>query len=206
MKPILYSFRRCPYAIRARLAIAASAVEVELREVVLRDKPPEMLAISPKGTVPVLQLSSGEVFDESIDVMRWALHINDPFDWLCLTNDQKEQTLNLIKKNDGDFKKNLDLYKYASRHPENPPEYYRQSGEQFLKMLEPSLQKQKFLVKEAPSFVDYAIFPFIRQFAFVDMAWFEQSEYTALQAWLDYFLKSDLFSKVMHKHKPWKAS
>lgn len=141
-KPILYTFRRCPYAIRARLAIGVSGVEVELREVDLRDKPQAMLDCSPKGTVPVLQLADGSVIDESLDIMRWALAINDPMGWCNETS----EALALIAQNDSSFKQNLDRYKYADRHPEHSAEYYRGQAELFLLLLDTRLAEQKYLM------------------------------------------------------------
>ena len=196
--PILYTFRRCPYAIRARMAILYSGVTVEIREVVLRDKPRSMLEYSAKGTVPVLILSSGKVIDESWDVMNWALSQGDPEDW------KTSHDNNLIEENDSVFKQYLDQYKYADRHPEHPAEYYRDQCEEFLQKLERKLSDQNFLKGDRITDTDIAIFPFIRQFAFVDRAWFDQSSYPHIQEWLNYFLESDLFLNVMIKYSPWK--
>lgn len=196
--PILYSFRRCPYAIRARMAIHYSGVVVELREIVLRDKPTSMLEYSPKGTVPVLILPDGRVIDESRDVMDWALSISDPASW------GTEIKQDLIEENDLVFKKFLDQYKYADRFPEHPAEYYRDQCEAFLQRLENALIKTKFLISDQITKVDIAIFPFIRQFVFVDKTWFDQTRYEALKKWMDYFLSSDLFLNIMEKNKAWK--
>ena len=196
--PILYTFRRCPYAIRARMAILYSGVTVELREVVLRDKPRSMLEYSKKGTVPVLILSSGEVIDESWDVMNWALSQDDPDHWKTCSDNS------LVEENDSVFKQYLDQYKYADRHPEHPAEYYRDQCEEFLQKLERKLSVQNFLKGDRITDIDIAIFPFIRQFAFVDKAWFDQSPYPHTQEWLNYFLESDLFLNVMIKYSPWK--
>ncbi len=196
--PILYTFRRCPYAIRARMAILYSGVTVGLREVVLRDKPLSMLEYSAKGTVPVLVLSSGEVIDESWDVMNWALSQDDPDHWKTCSDNS------LVEENDSVFKQRLDQYKYADRHPEHSAEYYRDQCEIFLQKLESSLVNQTFLMGDQITDVDIAIFPFIRQFAFVDKTWFDQSPYPQLQKWLAYFLVSDLFLKAMIKYPPWK--
>lgn len=197
--PILYSFRRCPYAMRARLAIAASGMRVELREILLRDKPASMLEASPKGTVPVLILPDGKVIDESLDIMDWALSKSDPESWLA-TKDEE-----LITENDGDFKKNLDCYKYAQRHPE-PEEVYRARGEVFLQKLEEQLSQQAHLSGQAFSFTDAAIFPFIRQFAHVNKDWFNQSEYTHLRTWLNTNIASPLFTRIMEKFPVWKET
>lgn len=194
---ILYSFRRCPYAIRARLAVRVSGLVVALREVKLANKPEALLVCSPKGTVPVLRLSTGEVIDESLDIMRWALEQHDPEGWL------QGQGKWLIDINDGEFKSYLDHYKYADRFPEQSVDYYRQQAEGFIGMLEQQLHVTPFLSGERCGLADMAIFPFMRQFAFVDKAWFDQSEYTQLQAWLQGLLNGPLFLSVMDKYAPW---
>ncbi|MGY6275557.1 glutathione S-transferase [Methylomonas sp. MgM2] len=199
--PILYSFRRCPYAMRARLAIAAAGIAVELREVQLRSKPEAMLKASPKGTVPVLVLQDGRVIDESLDIMHWALAINDPRHWLHAAT----QAHILIAENDGEFKYHLDRYKYADRHPEHPAEYYRRQGEQFLTKLESRLEQQAFLCSPRFGLADAAIAPFIRQFAAVDSVWFESAPYPALRRWLHLFLDSALFGGIMHQYPQWQA-
>ena len=199
--PILYSFRRCPYAIRARLAIKVSGVQVELREVVLADKPKEMLACSSKGTVPVLQLVDGSVIDESLDIMLWALNQNDPDNWLA--HSSSLETSSLIEFNDTEFKQHLDHYKYADRFPEFTMETYRAKGEVFLQRLEAQLDQHSYLAGEKFSMLDIAIFPFIRQFAYVDKAWFDQNDYKNLQAWLEGLLESKLFNSVMRKYPKW---
>jgi len=193
-RPILYTFRRCPYAIRARMAIAYAGIEVEHREITLKNKPKAMLHASPKGTVPVLVLADDTVIDESLDIMRWALEQNDPHGWL-----NYNQPSSLIQENDGSFKQALDHYKYAVRFPEKPIEYYRAQGESFLQKLENMLNQHKYLSDAQPSLEDYAIFPFIRQFAFVDKPWFDVAPYPKLQAWLDVNVSSDLFAGVMQK-------
>jgi len=200
MKPVLYSFRRCPYAIRARLAIKISGIKVELREILLKDKPMEMLEASPKGTVPVLVLSNGQVIDESREIMMWALALNDPKNWL---NNVEASDL-LIDLNDNQFKPHLDHYKYADRFPENSKENYRKQAEQFLKLLEQRLTQNRYLISDKISLADMAIFPFIRQCAFVDKKWFNQTPYLKLQDWLDEMLASDLFHEVMEKYSCWK--
>ena len=199
--PVLYSFRRCPYAIRARLAIAFARQSVELREVVLRDKPQEMLAISPKATVPVLQLPDGTVLEESIDIMRWALRLNDPH--ALLADEPCQSTAEFVAENDDEFKHWLDRYKYADRHPEHPAEDYRARGEVFLQKLELRLHENRYLCGEHIRFADIALMPFVRQFALVDKAWFDQSPYTALQSWLDHWLNAGVFEHIMKKQPPW---
>lgn len=200
--PILYSFRRCPYAIRARMAIKASGIAVELREVVLAEKPDELLHISPKATVPVLELLDGQVIDESVDIMQWALQKNDPQNYL--STDINEVN-NLIGINDNDFKQYLDCYKYADRFPEHSYEYYREQCEEFLQLLEHRLSDSLYLITDEISLADIAIFPFIRQFAFVDKAWFDGSEYKKINEWLNKMLESEFFTKVMTKYPQWKA-
>ena len=196
--PILYSFRRCPYAIRARIAIHYANISVDLHEVDLKNKPAAMLAASPKGTVPVLIDTDGTVIDESLEIMHWALRQNDPDGWLEL---EKPAVANsLIDKNDGDFKSWLDKYKYHVGHPEHPPEYYRDHCEIFFALLEEKLTYNTHLLGEKMTIADNAIFPFIRQFAFVDKVWFDQTAYSNLRCWLNTFLHSERFLAVMKKH------
>lgn len=203
--PRLYSFRRCPYAIRSRLAIQASGVQVELREVLLRIKPPQMLDISSKGTVPVLQLSDGRIIDESRDIIDWALSRNDPHEWaLAAQPALRSQAERLIDRNDGDFKNLLDRYKYAVRFPEYPPEYYRDSALQVLAELDRQLNGG-YLLDGRETIADVALYPFVRQFALVDKPWFDQQPMPALQAWLEKFLAADSFARVMVKLPPWSA-
>lgn len=200
--PILYSFRRCPYAMRARLAIAIAQVMVELREIELRNKPESLLLASPKETVPVLQLSDGELIDESLDIMFWALQQHDPEHWQ--EQDGLKQAEQLIQWNDGEFKYYLDRYKYADRYPERSGLEYREQGELFLTELECRLNHNQYLCGDHFSLADAAILPFIRQFANVDAAWFETSPYPALKQWLNQFQSSRLFNTVMTKYLPWK--
>ena len=202
--PVLYSFRRCPYAMRARMAIFRSGIKVELREVVLREMPPSLLVCSPKGTVPVLVLPDGRVIDESRDIMAWALTDNDPERWLPDDRDGlREETDRLIDENDDSFKQNLDHYKYAERYPEHPASAYRAGAEAFLRQLEQRLEQRDWLVSEHMGVADVAIFPFVRQFAQVDRPWFDQAPYPRLHVWLDCFLDSALFLEVMKKYPQW---
>jgi glutathione S-transferase len=194
--PLLYTFRRCPYAIRARLAIAAAGVEVREHEVALREKPAAMLAISPKGTVPVLQLADGRTLEESLDIMRWALAINDPENWL---RGDVPEAHTLIETNDGAFKQALDRYKYANRFPEQPASAYRDTASTFLHTLNAQLSVSRFLCGDHATLADAAIFPFVRQFAAVNRGWFEASEFGKLIVWLREWEASALFAGVMRK-------
>ncbi|MBK5407807.1 glutathione S-transferase [Pseudomonas sp. TH34] len=192
---VLYSFRRCPYAMRARMALRYSGVAVHIIEVSLKAKPAEMLALSPKGTVPVLSVD-GRVIDESLAIMRWALAQNDPEGWL-LEDDGATQAL--IEENDQGFKYQLDRYKYAERYPEQPMEHYRAEGEVFLSKLEGLLAQREYLLAGHLSLADVALAPFVRQFAHVDREWFGRAPYPRLQNWLQRFLESPLFIAVMAK-------
>ncbi|CRM68888.1 glutaredoxin 2 [Pseudomonas sp. 37 R 15] len=192
---LLYSFRRCPYAMRARLALRYSGVPVEIIEVSLKAKPAQMLALSPKGTVPVLSLG-GRVIEESLEIMQWALAQHDPDDWL-LQGDPA--VLALIAENDQVFKHHLNRYKYAERYPEQPMEHYRAEGEVFLQKLEDLLAEREYLLAERMSLADAAVVPFVRQFAHVDREWFAGAPYPRLQVWLQRFLESPLFIAVMAK-------
>jgi glutathione S-transferase len=201
--PILYSFRRCPYAMRARLAIAVSGIQVELREILLKDKPQAMLNVSPKGTVPVLITADDSVIDESNDIMIWALQQSDPDHWLSDDAKQQQITAALISKNDQGFKHFLDRYKYADRFPENTELYYRQQAELTLSDLEQKLSLSPYLLSDRLTLADMALLPFIRQFAFVDKAWFDEAPYPKIQAWLDQFINTPLFDNMMVKLTPW---
>ena len=197
--PILYSFRRCPYAMRARMAIAYAKQTVTLREVILKTKPASLFTYSSKGTVPVLVLEDGKVIDESIDIMRWALKIHDPDGWLG----NIEEQVKLVNMNDQDFKARLDKYKYADRHPEHSEQCHREACYPFLDRLEGLLEKQDFLFSHQYSFADIAIFPFIRQFAHVNLAWFESSRWENLKHWLTQLKTSEFFTSVMTKYPAW---
>ena len=192
LQPILYSFRRCPYAMRARLAIADAGQSVALREVVLRDKPAEMLAVSPKGTVPVMVMPDGVVIEQSFEIMEWAYE-----------ESLDEKLLALVARNDGPFKQALDRYKYADRYPEFSQQHYREQGEEFLAELEGLLSPN--LSGADMGFVDYAIVPFVRQFAGVDEDWFASAPYPRVRDWLTRFVNSELFETVMGKYPQWLA-
>lgn len=206
MLPVLYSFRRCPYAMRARLAIQYSGIPVELREIVLRNKPAQLLQASPKGTVPVLILPDGQVIEQSRDIMLWALNQSDPDNWFCRQNpaDQSVQSA-LIDHNDQIFKKHLDQYKYPERYPAHSQSHYQQLGGHFLQDLEQRLQQTAFLMNEQISMADMALFPFIRQFAAVDPLWFNDAPWPKLKQWLDFFCTSSAYQCVMQKFKPWQT-
>ncbi|KQM23953.1 MULTISPECIES: glutathione S-transferase [unclassified Sphingomonas] len=194
--PVLYSFRRCPYAMRARLALAVSGVRHELREVRLSAKPDAMLAISPKGTVPVLQTADGAVIDQSLAIMRWALSRRDPDDWLARDDPA------LIASNDGSFKHHLDRYKYPDRHGSNAAEH-RHCGLLFLQELDARLASTGQLAGIGMGIADAAILPFVRQFAAVDREWFDTQPLPHLHAWLAAHLASDLFRQIMYRAAPW---
>jgi len=197
--PILYSFRRCPYAMRARMAIKVSGASVRLREVLLRDKPEEMIAASPKGTVPVLIVGE-DVIDESLAVMDWALKQNDPEGWLG--GDSAE----LIAACDGDFKHHLDRYKYATRYEDADPETHRAEGAKFLAALAAQLRRRPFLSGDKRTRADIAIFPFVRQFRIADEAWFDENAPETVRVWLKGLMASNLFASVMKKYSQWKET
>ena len=215
----LYSFRRCPYAMRARLGLLFAGLQVELREIVLKYKPAQMLAISPKGTVPVLQLFDGSVdsaididsamdsgvdspvIEESREIMVWALEQQDPQELLDAKVLPKANAL--IEQNDNEFKHWLDRYKYADRHLEMTQTEYRQRGEVFLQVLEELLTKNSFLLGDNATIADIGIMPFVRQFAHVDRDVFYNLPYPNLQLWLQHWLEHPLFLQAMTKFQPW---
>ena len=194
---ILYSFRRCPWAMRARLALRYAQCPVEVREVSLKAKPPELLALSPKGTVPVLSADE-QVLDESLDIMRWALARHDPQDWLLRADPEAAQVADaLIARNDRDFKVQVNLYKYAERYPEHSREYYRAQAEVWLAELDERLAQRAYLFADHPSLADAALLPLMRQFAGVEPDWFASAPYPHLRGWLQGWLESALFKAVM---------
>jgi len=199
--PILYSFRRCPFAMRARMAILSAGERCELREVLLRDKPAKMTEASAKGTVPVLVLPDGEVLEESLDVMHWALKRNDPDNLLAA---QDERLLSLI---DGDFKYHLDRYKYATRYENCDPLQHRLAAAAILRDVEGQLGEKNWLFGDKPSFTDLAILPFVRQYRIAGEKWFdEEMSLPAVCAWLNRFLTADFFTAVMAKNAPWQET
>ncbi|WP_380054978.1 glutathione S-transferase [Falsihalocynthiibacter sp. SS001] len=200
MTNILYSFRRCPYAMRARLALASANIPCELREILLRDKPQEMLDASPKGTVPVMITPNG-VVDESLDIMLWALEQNDPEDWLA----GKSDALDLINECDGQFKTALDRYKYSTRYEGADRETEREKASVFLRKLNDRLADTPYLLGEQATLADMGTITFVRQFANVDRAWFDGESWPHLLRWLEAFLDSSRFAHIMVKHPVWKS-
>ena len=209
---LLYSFRRCPYAMRARMALAYSNVEVQIQDILLKDKPQSMLKASPKGTVPVLIIKNKStteqsardytVIDESIEIMLWALSKADPENWYFgLTDEQQRMITQLVEEFDNDFKPLLDKYKYAARFPESSESQYRDKALTYLEKLNLLLEDSQCLISEQLSLADIAIFPFIRQFAFVNKQWFDAAPYPTLQQWLKRHIESDLFLAIMEKPK-----
>ena len=194
--PVLYTFRRCPYAIRARMALSYSKIKVELKEILLSNRPSELYAISIKGTVPVLCINNTTVIDESLDIMKWALMQNDSNSWISY---KKRTQFDIIEENDNEFKYWLDRYKYFDRFPENNRDYYKaKCGEHLLK-LNQLIECNKYLLTNKLLFVDVAIFPFIRQCANVDIFWFKNN-YSQLDNWLNNIIESKLFVSVMDKY------
>lgn len=196
--PILYSFRRCPYAMRARMALWLAGLAVELREVKLAAKPPQLIEASSKATVPVLVLSDGTVIDESLAIMRWALAQNDPEGWLA------GDDAALIAANDGAFKHHLDRAKYPARYEPDGIDH-RAEGVALLKPLETRFERAPNLCGPARSLTDIALFPFIRQFAAIEPEWFADQPLPRLKGWLERHIASDLFASVMPKFAPWEA-
>ena len=209
LRPILYSFRRCPYAIRARLALAAAGlrpgVNLELREVHLQAKPPELLEASAKGTVPVLVLPDGRVLDESLGIMHWALARSDPHRWLGGWGPAQVAAMEaLITANDGPFKHHLDRFKYPDRYPGEAFEAHRQAGLAILHSWSPRLEPGGWLLGRRPSLADWALLPFVRQFRLVDPAGFDaEPQIEALQAWLGRFLAGPELAAALEE--PWAA-
>jgi len=202
--PVLYSFRRCPYAMRARLALAVSGMACELREVVLKAKPAELLAASPKASVPVLVLANGEVIDQSLDIMRWALEHSDPGQWLPKTP-QAAQVLAIIEDCEQTFKPHLDRYKYPGRYAGADPLFHRTAAAAWLSGLEPQLAGTGWLFGAQAGLADMAIAPFVRQFAQTDTDWFESQDWPGLRNWLNTIVSCALFDSVMHKYPPWQS-
>ena len=197
MLPILYTFRRCPYAIRARMTLSYAGICTKQYEVDLKNKPSELITISPKATVPVLVLENGQVIDQSLDIIKWALGQSDPEGWM--TKELEKKCDELIYLNDHHFKPILDNYKYPQKADIKDLGYYRAQAKNYLEQLNTLLMQHKYLLANHITFADVAIFPFIRQFYKVDESWFAESDYTFLTIWLNYFLNSELFLGVMTK-------
>ncbi len=200
-RPILYNFRRCPYAMRARLAIASSGIEVELREILLRDKAPEFLEASPSATVPCLVTQSSAI-DESRDIMIWALSKNDPEGWL----DMPEQGHDIIDMIEGPFKTALDRYKYSSRYQDADKANERTTASSFLQDLNTRLSSNSYLFGSNATLADMATLPFVRQFANTDRQWFDAQDWPHLAAWLQAFLDSTRFKSIMQKYRVWQLN
>ncbi|NRA88252.1 MAG: glutathione S-transferase [Rhizobiales bacterium] len=206
--PILYSFRRCPYAMRARIGILDAGIKVELREIVLRNKPAHMLEISPKGTVPVLLLPNGTVIDESLDIMLWALNQNDPN---ALLSGDLNAMLKLIQQTNGSkdshFKFHLDRYKYSTRYEDKDAIALglesRTTALEFIQQLEDRLSNTKFLMGNAQTLADMSIAPFIRQFANTNRQWWDEQPYPKVQNWLNNFIDSTTFKTIFSKYIVW---
>lgn len=203
--PILYSFRRCPYAMRARMAIFLSGQKCELREVLLTDKPEHMVKISPKATVPVLELYDGQVIDESIDIMKWALGENDPHEVLKLYNANINNSNYIIDIIDNKFVEHLNKYKYPDRYENIDPIEHRKICLNVLEEIDRQINKAKYLYGDRLSFLDIAIFPLIRQFRIADQRWFDDKMHLInIKNWLYQLLESNVFLSVMSKIEPWK--
>ena len=205
MLPILYSLQHCPYAMRARLGLVMAQQQVMLRAVTTKNKPDEMLAASPKGTIPVLILPDAKIIDESLDIMLWALQQNDPEDLLHKDNPcDLPAMIDLIKRNDQEFKPQLEIYKKAKRfHQKNEIEE-RQKCEVFITELEQRLTtKGAYFIGQKPGLIDYALLPFVRQFSRVNRPWFVQSQYPNLRAWLEGHVQSRNYAKAMAKYPLW---
>ena len=200
--PVLYSFRRCPYAMRARLVLLSCGIRCEIREIALSQKPESMLAVSPKGTVPVLVLKD-QVLEQSLDIVHWALQQNDPASWSTTSSPQHADAMALVQQCDGEFKQHLDRYKYPNRYDLPDGLAHRQGGSEFLQLLNDRLSKTEGLMGAQWCWVDAAIAPFVRQFARTDRAWFDAQSWVPLQKWLTHFENSDAFAVVMHKYKVW---
>lgn len=197
-KPLLYTYRRCPYAMRARMALLLAGIEFDAHEVSLRDKPAEMLAISPKGSVPVILLPSGQVLEQSWDIMRWALNKDATKGWWDAAQTPENQEW--LARNDGEFKHHLDRYKYPERYNETDRDDHRENAlASFLRPLNSRLQQSRYLGGDEPCATDIALFPFVRQFAAVEPVWFESMELPALIAWLSSWLSSPMFAHCMQK-------
>jgi glutathione S-transferase len=202
--PILYSLQHCPFAMRARMALLMAKQDVILRAVITKNKPAEMLEISPKGTVPILLLPDCTVIDESLNIMNWALQQSDPSD--LLYKNQPElycEMLNIISNCDTDFRINLSAYKHSKRYHLEDESERRSECEIFITQLESRLQSSDFFFGDKLSMADLAILPNIRQFVNVDRKWFRLANYPCLTKWLASIMQSLLFNKTMRKYPLW---
>jgi glutathione S-transferase len=202
--PVLYSYHRCPYCMRAHMALFNSGIKVELREVDINNMPEEAASISPKATVPILVFNDGTFIDESWDIVKWALAQNDPDNWLGKDNAYLLDAEMLVETNDFSFKEDLDHYKDSDHYPQQRDQDYRQACEEFLLELEDMLSDSQYLLSDAMSLADIGVFPFILQFSQVDKEWFVQSPYPRVQHWLNRIIGSSLFQHIFQKHKIWR--
>lgn len=201
--PILYSFNRCPHCLRAHMALKYAELKIVLREVDLDNLPEEALAVSLHATVPSLVMSDDEYFDESWDIVKWAVQKNDPDKWLGEDDEFLQDAEMLVETNDYSFKEDLEQYKDSDSHPEHPMEYYRERGEEFLEELNEMLEENTFLLASDITIADIAVFPLVREFAMVDKAWFDKAPYPKLQNWLACILSTRWFKEAMKEHKVW---
>jgi len=211
--PILYSLRNCPFAMRARIAIFKTKQSIQLRDVVLSNKPQAMLIVSPKATVPVLIINHAdnnkkiEVIDESLDIMLWALQVRDPHNLFQQENPSaKDDMLQIINTFDVEFKSCLEAYKCAKRYKEDNISECRQACEIYIKVLEGFLSQHDYIFSNNESLVDIALLPFLRQFARIERQWYLQSPYPKLRQWLNNYLQSPMFTKVMTKYPLWQEN
>ena len=201
---VLYSFRRCPYCMRAHMALKYAGIRIELREVDLNDLLEQALLVSPEATVPALLLPDATTMTESWEIVKWALEQNDPDNWLGENNEYVLDAEILIETNDFSFKEDLDHYKYADRFPEKTEEEYRAACEEFIEELEDMLAEHRYLLGDRLTLADIGVFPFVRQFSLVDREWFEQAPYPKVRRWLQALIDSELFQQVFKKHALWK--
>ena len=208
--PILYSFRRCPYAMRARIFIKLCNIKVELREVLLKDIPKEMIDVSPKATVPVLKLSDGKILEESLDIINWAIDINDIHGLKTSKTQNIKINKDILFKFDEYFKYHLDRYKYNSRYEGNKDvkskNEHRNEALKILSTIEKKLSDNTlWIFGNEASYLDLAILPFVRQYRIADISWFdEKMPLRKVHAWLIRFLEWNTFNQIMIKNKPWR--
>jgi len=198
--PILYSLRQCPYAIRARMGLLLAKQPVILRDVDMKNKPADMLAASPKATVPVLVINQSSVIEQSLDIMLWALSKNDPKQ---LLHGDQVAMLELIHRTDNEFVDALKKYKAASRYHDDEKDSYRLHCEAYINDLEQRLTQHEYIMGDSPSLTDYAILPFIRQFSRVERQWYRQAPYPSTQRWLNKHYQQTVFTQAMAPYKPW---